>query len=90
MCKHANNTMNVSMVCFFFQKMEASRDTGNGISEEWEQFLQGIRDKGRICDAELTSKDGGTFSVNRMVLCSASKYFRSVWQLISLIEDRKQ
>jgi len=70
--------------------MEATRDTGNGISEEWEQFLQEIREKDLLCDAELTSKDGETFHVNRMVLCSASKYFRSVGQLISLIEDRTQ
>jgi hypothetical protein len=52
--------------------------------------LNELREKDPLCDALLCLDDGGTLPVHSVILSMCSTYFRFVWLLIWLTEDRKQ
>jgi hypothetical protein len=86
---------------FFFQKMEAKPRTCKSQQSEYQSddkclstqeilILNDLRENGQLCDAVLRLDDGGTFRVHRAILSMCSTYFRFVWLLMWLTEDRTQ
>ena len=46
--------------------------------ESWKLFDQ-LREKGCFCDVTLKSQEGVSFPAHRLIICTCSEYFRSVF-----------